>query len=166
MHPRLEQIQTATRRHFLQQSTAGIGGAALAALLGDNVVAAPGLVDPLAARQPHFPAKAKQVIYLHLTGSPPHLDLFDYKPQLVKHSDQDCPNEFLEGQRFAFTSGVPKLMGTPRKFKQCGDGGVWLSDAIPHLQTVADDLCVIRSMTTDQFNHAPAELLLLSLIHI
>ena len=160
MHPRLEQIQTATRRHFLQQSTAGIGGAALAALLGDNVVAAPGLVDPLAARQPHFPAKAKQVIYLHLTGSPPHLDLFDYKPQLVKHSDQDCPKEFLEGQRFAFTSGVPKLMGTPRKFKQCGEGGVWLSDAIPHLQTVADELCVIRSMTTDQFNHAPAELLL------
>ena len=160
MHPRLEQIQTATRRHFLQQSTAGIGGAALAALLGDNVVAAPGLVDPLAARQPHFPAQAKQVIYLHLTGSPPHLDLFDYKPQLVKHSDQDCPNEFLEGQRFAFTSGVPKLMGTPRKFKQYGDGGVWLSDAIPHLQTVADELCVIRSMTTDQFNHAPAELLL------
>ncbi|MBP87668.1 MAG: sulfatase [Planctomycetaceae bacterium] len=159
MHPQTELLQTATRRHFLQQSSAGIGGLALAGLLGDSTSAATKPVDPLAPKQPHFPAKAKQVIYLHLTGSPPHLDLFDYKPELVKHNDKDCPNEYLEGQRFAFTSGVPKLMGTPRKFEQHGDGGVWLSDAVPHFHKVADDLCVIRSMTTDQFNHAPAELL-------
>jgi len=99
------------------------------------------------------------VIYLHLTGSPPHLDLYDYKPELVKRNGQDCPDAFLKGKRFAFTSGTPKLLGTPRKFTRHGEGGVWLSDAIPHLQTVADELCVIRSMTTDQFNHAPAELL-------
>jgi hypothetical protein len=154
----MQLLQTATRRHFLQQSSAGIGGAALAGLLSDSASAAPKPIDPLAPKQPHFPAKAKQVIYLHLTGSPPHLDLFDYKPELVKHSDKECPNEFLEGKRFAFTSGVPKLMGTPRKFKQHGDGGVWLSDAVPNLHTVADELCVIRSMNTDQFNHAPAEL--------
>lgn len=160
MHPQMTQLQTATRRHFLQQTSAGLGGVALASLLSDGAVAASKPVDPLASKKPHFPAKVKQVIYLHLTGSPPHLDLFDYKPELVKHSDKACPNEFLEGKRFAFTSGVPKLMGTPRKFEQCGDGGIWLSDAIPHLQTVADELCVIRSMTTDQFNHAPAELLL------
>jgi len=159
MYPPLELLQTATRRHFLQQSAAGIGGIALSALLNDSASATSAAADPLAPRQPHFPAKAKQVIYLHLTGSPPHLDLFDYKPELVKHSDEDCPNEFLEGQRFAFTTGVPKLMGTPRTFKQCGQGGVWLSDAIPHLHGVADDLCVINSMNTDQFNHAPAELL-------
>ena len=160
MHPELERLQTATRRHFLQQTSAGIGGVALASLLSGGAVAAPQPADPLAARKPHFPAKVKQVIYLHLTGSPPHLDLFDYKPELIKHSDRECPNEFLEGKRFAFTSGVPRLMGTPRKFVRSGDGGVWLSDALPHLQTVADELCVIRSMTTDQFNHAPAELLL------
>jgi hypothetical protein len=159
MNPRLELLQTATRRHFLQQSAAGIGGIALSALLNDSASATSAAADPLAPHEPHFPAKAKQVIYLHLTGSPPHLDLFDYKPELVKHSNEDCPNEFLEGQRFAFTSGVPKLMGTPRTFKQCGQGGIWLSDAIPNLHGVADDLCVINSMTTDQFNHAPAELL-------
>ncbi|MCA9145592.1 MAG: DUF1501 domain-containing protein [Planctomycetaceae bacterium] len=157
MDPRLEILRTKTRRHFLQQSAAGIGGIALSALMNDGASATS--ADPLSPRQPHFPAKAKQIIYLHLTGSPPHLDLFDYKPELVKHSDQDCPNEFLEGQRFAFTSGVPKLMGTPRQFKQYGEGGVWLSDAVPNFHGVADDLCVINSMNTDQFNHAPAELL-------
>src|SRR5439155_12251055 len=112
----------------------------------------------LAPRQPHFTPRAKRVIYLHLTGSPPHLDLFDYKPELVKRDGQDCPDEFLKGKRFAFTSGTPKLLGTLRQFSQYGKGGVWMSDAIPHLHEVADELCVIRSMNTDQFNHAPAEL--------
>jgi hypothetical protein len=117
-------------------------------------------VNPLAPRAPHHSAKAKHVIYLHLTGSPPHLDLYDYKPELVKRDGQPCPDEFLKGKRFAFTSGVPKLLGTPRKYAQHGKGGVWLSDALPNLHGVADEMCVIKSMTTDQFNHAPAELLL------
>ena len=161
MDPRLELLQTATRRHFLQQSTAGIGTLALSTLLSrESQAAADGEVNPLLPKAPHFPAQAKRVIYLHLTGSPPHLDLFDYKPELVKHNDQDCPQEFLEGKRFAFTSGVPKLLGTKRTFTQHGHGGVWLSDAIPHLHELADEWCVIRSMTTDQFNHAPAELLI------
>jgi hypothetical protein len=160
MHPRLEALQQVTRRHFLQQSQAGLGAIALASLLGRDLPAATSPpADPLAPRPPHFPAKAKRVIYLHLTGSPPHLDLFDYKPELVKRDGQDCPEEFLKGRTFAFTSGVPKLLGTPRKFSQHGQGGVWMSDAIPHLHEVADKLCVIRSMNTDQFNHAPAELL-------
>jgi hypothetical protein len=116
--------------------------------------------DPLASKPPHFPAKAKRVIYLHLEGSPPHLDLYDYKPELVKLNGQDCPEQFIKGKRFAFTSGTPKLLGTPRTFAQHGKGGVWLSDAIPNLHTVADEMCVIRSMHTDQFNHAPAQLLL------
>ena len=101
MHPRMELLQTATRRHFLQQTSAGVGGVALAGLLDDKNSAAAESVDLLAPKQPHFAAKAKQVIYLHLTGSPPHLDLFDYKPELVKHSNKECPNEFLEGKRFA-----------------------------------------------------------------
>ncbi|MEC8866751.1 MAG: DUF1501 domain-containing protein, partial [Verrucomicrobiota bacterium] len=102
--------------------------------------------------------KAKRVIYVHLTGSPPHLDLWDYKPELVKRTDQDCPDEFVKGKMFAFTSGTPKLMGTPRTFGQYGKSGMWMSDAIPHFHEHADDLCVIKSMHTDQFNHAPAEL--------
>ncbi len=118
------------------------------------------IANPLAPRQPHFPAKAKRVIYLHMTGSPPHLDLFDYKPELVKRNEEICPAEFFDGKRFAFTSAKPTLLGTPQKFRQHGESGTWMSDAIPHFHEVADDLCVIRSMTTDEFNHAPAELFL------
>jgi len=160
MNPNLEQLQHLTRRHFLGKSAYGLGAIALGSMLKNSLSAtgAP-TSDPLAPRMPHFAAKAKRVIYLHLTGSPPHLDLFDYKPELVKRDGQDCPDAFLKGKRFAFTSGTPKLLGTRRTFTQHGQGGVWMSDAIPHLHSVADDLCVIRSMTTDQFNHAPAELL-------
>ena len=114
--------------------------------------------NPLLPRKSHFSSKAKRVIYIHLTGSPPHLDLWDYKPELVKRTDQECPDEFIKGKQFAFTSGTPKLMGTPREFSQHGKSGMWMSDAIPHLHKHADDLCVIKSMHTDQFNHAPAEL--------
>jgi hypothetical protein len=95
-----------------------------------------------------------------MTGSPPHLDLFDYKPELVKHDGEPCPEQFIKGKRFAFTSGTPTLLGTRRQFKQCGEGGVWMSDAIPHLHEVADEMCVVKSLYTEQFNHAPAELLL------
>jgi hypothetical protein len=155
-------LQHQTRRQFLQTTQLGLGGLALSSLLGGNASAAPesSVVNPLAPRTPHFTPKAKRVIYLHLTGSPPHLDLYDYKPELVKLSGQDAPESFIKGKRFAFTSGTPKLLGTPRKFAQHGQGGVWLSDAIPHLHSVADEMCVVRSMFTEQFNHAPAELLL------
>ena len=160
MNPNLEQLQHLTRRHFLGKSAYGLGAIALGSMLKSSLSATSAPTsDPLAPRMPHFAAKAKRVIYLHLTGSPPHLDLFDYKPELVKRDGQDCPDAFLKGKRFAFTSGTPKLLGTRRTFTQHGQGGVWMSDAIPHLHSVADDLCVIRSMTTDQFNHAPAELL-------
>ncbi len=163
MDPQLERLQLQTRRHFLRQCQLGVGSLALAALSARDAGAAAEAADnPLAPKQPHFAAKAKRVIYLHLTGSPPHLDMYDYKPELVKRTGQACPDEFVKGKRFAFTSGVPNLLGTPRKFGQFGQGGVWLSDALPNLQTVADDLCVIKSMNTDQFNHAPAELLMLT----
>ncbi len=110
----------------------------------------------------HFAAKAKRVIYLHLTGSPPNLDLYDYKPELVKRTGEPCPDEFLKGRTFAFTSGVPKLLGTPRKFAQFGKNGTWLSDAVPnfHAPDIVDEMCFVHSMNTDQFNHAPAELLI------
>jgi hypothetical protein len=163
MDPRLERLQHVTRRHFLKEGQIALGSIALSSLLHSSPAAkadTPPSADPLAPRPPHFAPKAKRVIYLHLTGSPPHLDLFDYKPELVKHDGQPCPDSFLKGKRFAFTSGVPKLLGTPRKFAKQGDAGIWMSDAIPNFHSVADDLCVIRSMNTDQFNHAPAELLL------
>ncbi len=159
MHPELQRLTQQTRRHFLRDSSAGIGALALASLVNADGVAAPQHDGPLAPRKPHFEPRAKRVIYLHLTGSPPHLDLYDYKPELVKHNGEDCPQEFLEGKRFAFTSGTPKLLGTPRTFAPRGESGLELSDAIPHLHEVADEMCVIRSMNTDQFNHAPAELL-------
>lgn len=152
MHPLLHH----TRRHFLGAGSLGLGAAAVS-LLGGHAVAAD---NPLSPKKPHFAPKAKRVIYLHMSGSPPHLDLFDYKPELVKRDGQDVPDSYLKGRRFAFTSGVPKLMGTPRKFKQHGKGGIWMSDAIPNFHGLADDITVIKSMKTDEFNHAPAELLL------
>src|SRR5438105_4104696 len=160
MHPHLERLHLQTRRHFLKTCQFGLGTLALSSLLAKDASAVPGsVVNPLAAKQPHFTPKARRIIYLHLTGSPPHLDLYDYKPELVKHSGEPCPELFTKGKRFAFTSGTPKLLGTPRTFARYGKGGVWLSDALPHLHGVADEMCVIKSMYTDQFNHAPAELL-------
>ena len=146
----------------------GIGALALGHLLGNSAEQAPapqhGLghvmpPDPLAARASPLPAKARRVIVIHLTGSPPNLDLYDHKPQLVKHDGEDCPAEYLAGKKFAFTSGTPKLLGTRRSWVTCGESGIELSDAIPNLHRVADKLCFIKSMHTDQFNHAPAELL-------
>ena len=158
MDPKLEKIQSTTRRHFLKDI--GIGAIALSTFLHDGMQSkAANAVNPLVPKPPHFTPKAKRVVYLHMTGSPPNLDIFDYKPELIKRDGQDCPDAFLEGKRFAFTSGVPKLMGTRREFAQYGKHGIWLSDAVPYFRRIADEMCVINSMHTDQFNHAPAELL-------
>jgi hypothetical protein len=162
MNPALARLQHITRRHFLRQTgQLSLGAIALETLLGNEAGAAidPN-ANPFAPRAPHFAPKAKRVIYLTMSGAPPHLDLFDYKPELVKRDGQDAPDAFVKGKTFAFTSGVPKLMGTPRKFSQHGKSGMWMSDAVPNFHGIADDLCLIKSMWTDQFNHAPAELLL------
>jgi hypothetical protein len=161
MDSRLDWLRHVTRRHFLRDSSVGLGALALTTIGARGASAAVNVASaPLAPRAPHFVAKAKRMIYLHMSGAPPHLDLFDYKPELVKRDGELCPDTYLQGKRFAFTSGVPKLLGTRRKFAQYGGGGVWMSDAISRLHSVADELCVIRSMYTEQFNHAPAELLL------
>lgn len=164
MNPYLSQLKDRTRRHFLSASGVGVGAIALSSLTGATASADIPIdaMQPLASRKPHFAAKAKRVIYLHLTGSPPNLDLFDYKPELVKRTGEPCPDEFLKGRTFAFTSGVPKLLGTPRKFAQYGKNGTWLSDAVPnfHASDIVDEMCFVHSMNTDQFNHAPAELLI------
>ncbi|NDC63339.1 MAG: DUF1501 domain-containing protein [Planctomycetia bacterium] len=158
MDPFVERRLLLTRRHLLGGMAGGIGAIALGELLSGPTAAAT-VVDPLAARRPPLPAKARRMIVIHLTGSPPNLDLYDRKPDLVRHDGQDCPQEFLAGKQFAFTTGVPKLLGTTRSWKRCGESGIELSDAIPNLQRVADRLCFVKSMFTDQFNHAPAELL-------
>lgn len=161
MNPvRHDSLEFTTRRTFL--SGAGqfsLGAIALQALQGTGS-ALPGTDNPMAPRVTHHAAKAKRVIYLHMSGAPPHLDLFDYKPELVKHDGENCPDSILKGRTFAFTTGVPKLMGTPRSFKQYGKAGMWMSDACPNFHTIADEITMVRSMHTDQFNHAPAELLL------
>ena len=145
-----------TRRGLLQHSGAGLGAVALASLMGESAPAAkPG---PLAAKQPHFAARAKHVIFLHMVGAPSHLDLFENKPVLKKYDGQLCPQRYLEGQRFAFLRGHPKLLGTPYKFTRHGDSGIELSELLPHLAGVADEMAMIKTVHTDQFNHGPAQL--------
>ena len=141
-NPRLERIAWQTRRHFLQQAAGGLGAVALTSMLQSEsrgeTTPSDGVINPLSPKAPQFAAKAKRVIYIHCTGSPPHLDMFDYKPELVARNGQDCPDSFLKGKRFAFTAGVPKLLGTPRKFSQHGPNGTWMSDAIPNFHGVVD----------------------------
>ena len=115
---------------------------------------------PLLPKSPHFPAKAKSVIYLHMAGAPSQLELFDFKPELMKLNGEDCPASLLEGKRFAFIRGVPKLLGPQAKFSRYGESGLWLSENLPHFSSVIDDVCVLKAVHTDQFNHAPAQLMM------
>lgn len=152
MTAHFEKLQHLTRRHFFGQTGLGIGSLALASLAGER--------EALASRAPMVEAKAKSVIYLHMAGSPSQLELFDHKPQLAKYHGKECPKEYVEGKRFAFIKGVPKMLGPVFKFKQYGESGQWVSELLPHLSQVVDDLCVLRTVNTKQFNHAPAQLLL------
>ena len=161
MNPHLDLLQAQTRRNFLRSAGQfSLGAIAMNSLLGTSASGVTAEVNPLAPHKPHFPAKVKRVVYLHMSGGPPHLDIFDHKPELVKHDGEDAPDAFIKGKKFAFTTGVPKLMGTPHTFAQYGKGGTWMSDAIPNFHEIADEMCVVKSMFTEQFNHAPAELLL------
>ena len=105
-----------------------------------------------------FPAKAKSVIYLFMAGAPSHLDMLDYKPKLQQYNGQLIPQEFMKGQRFAFIKGVPRLLGSPYKFPRSGKCGAEISELLPHLQEVADDIAIVKSISTTQFNHAPAQI--------
>ena len=157
-----------TRRHFLKESAMGFGALALGSLLGGchfgttnsnaQVVFDP--AHPLLPKLPMFPSKAKSVIYLHMAGAPSQLELFDYKPDLMKLDGQLCPPSLLQGKKFAFIRGVPKMLGPQAKFAQHGQSGAWISENMPHLSTIADELCFLKGCSTDQFNHAPAQLLM------
>ncbi len=143
-----------TRRHFFQTSGLGFGALALNALLTREARAA----NPLTPKPPMLAPRAKRAIYLHMAGSPSQLELFDHKPELKKLHMQDAPASFLEGKRFAFIKGVPKVLAGQFEFQQRGESGQVMSDLLPNLAKVADKLCVIRTVHTEQFNHAPAQL--------
>src|SRR3979490_1074531 len=139
MELRIEQLKAITRRHFFQRSATGIGGGALAALANEGLfaggappsaaAASPALpANPLAPRPPHFAAKAKHVIYLHMAGAPSQPELFDYKPKLIELNGKPCPESLYKKERFAFIKGVPKMLGTPYKFKKNGECGHELSE--------------------------------------
>ena len=151
-----QQLSNNTRRQFLTNCVSGMGAAALSSLLTDSSAAA--AASPTQAKEPHFKPRAKRIIYLHMAGGPSQLDLFDHKPLLTKLNGQLCPEEFFKGKRFAFIKRRPKLLGTPFTFGKYGESGALMSQHVPHLSRVADELCFIKSMHTDQFNHAPAQL--------
>lgn len=154
-----DHLKDITRRTFFKEVGYGIGGVALASMLPASVFAQDQKrTDPMAPKAPHFKAKAKSVIYLFMAGAPSQVDLFDPKPILQKYDGQPCPEELLKGERFAFIRGTPRLLGSPYKFEQVGQSGQWVSELLPHFKEIADDVTVIRSMSTEQFNHAPAQI--------
>ncbi len=160
MDPQWEHMRNMTRRHFLRTSGSGIGAAALGLMMGQSE---PGFADSTAGSLPigtHFAPTAKRVIYLHMAGSPPQQDLFDYKPELEKWNGKPCPDEMFSKERFAFIKGHPKILASPHKFAQHGPDGTWISELMPGLASMAGDITVVRSMHTEQFNHAPAQLFL------
>lgn len=141
------------RRALLHGSGLGVGALAMNSLLS------PQLFGSIADAPTHHVPKAKSVIFLHMIGAPSQLDLFDYKPKLVQFDRKPAPKDFIEGKRFAFLRGHPKLLGTPFRFAQHGDSGASLSELLPNLAGVVDDIAFIKSMRTDEFNHAPAQML-------
>ena len=154
-----EHLRLITRRHFFRDCGVGLGSVALGSLLNPRLFAAGSRAGQgVGPRPPHFAPKARSVIYLHMAGAPSQLDLFDFKPKLVQFDGQKVPQEMIKGERFAFIKGVPNLLGTPHRFSRHGQSGQEMSEVLPQLATVADELCLVRSMTTDQFNHAPAQL--------
>ncbi len=158
-----EHAQRLTRRHFFSRCGMGLGGIALASLLGSKRLSggeASPLVNPLAPKRPHFAPKAKNIIYLFMAGGPSQLDLFDYKPRLLELSGQPIPPSFIEGKRFAFmdTSHGTKLLGSRRQFTRHGQSGAWVSDLFPHTAGIVDDITLVHTCAADLFNHAPAKL--------
>ena len=153
-------LQHTTRRHFFAECGTGVGAIALASLLNQPALQAAAKPDatPFAPRQGHFPARAKNVIFLFQAGGPSHLELFDLKPKLQELDGQVIPPSYVENKRFAFIKKDAKLLGTRRKFQRYGECGMQLSELIPHVGSLADDICLIRSMKTDVFNHGPAKL--------
>ncbi len=155
-----------TRRNFLQECAGGVGMIALWHLLeleGRAASAAAGAlpdVNPLAPKTPHFAPKAKNVIILFMGGAPSHIDLFDPKPEMKKWADQSLPDSMTKHLKLAFIKPTAKIWPSDRVFTRHGQSGIEFSDWMPHTATCADDICMIRSMFTEQFNHHPGQLVL------
>jgi hypothetical protein len=163
MHALQEQLLRTTRRHFFKECGVGVGKIALASLLahtlsGRSQAAEVRAVNPLAPRPPRFAPKVKHVIHLFMAGAPSQLDLFDYKPMLAKYEGKPIPPEIIQGQRYAFIRSDAAALGPRFKFARHGQCGAELSEALPHLAGIVDDICLIKSVRTDQFNHAPAQI--------
>ena len=154
-----------SRRHFLKDCTLGLGGIALGSLLGScfsgkeslDVSGAERLLNPLLPSAPPFLPKVKSVIYLHMVGAPSQLELFDYKPELVKLNNKPCPESLLKGKKFAFIRGVPKMLGPQAVFSKEGESGNWVSNNLPHFKKIIDEVAFLKAVHTDQFNHGPAQ---------
>ncbi len=154
------QQQELTRRHFFRRNATGIGAAALGSLLNPELFASESTAGTGGLQSPHFPAKAKRVIYLFMHGGPSQMETFDYKPRLKKLNSSPLPDSVRGDQRLTgMTSGQKTLpIAAPNQFqfKQYGESGTWVSDALPHFSKVVDDVCVIKSMHTEAINHDPA----------
>ena len=160
MRHNLDAQQLLSRRALLQGASGSLGALALASLAGGlSAGDAPAAANPLAPHAGHFPGKAKSVIFLCMAGAPSQLDLFDYKPKLQELNGKPVPDSYIKGERFAFIKGTPNLLGTPHKFQRYGQSGQELSSLLPRLAAIADDISVIRTVHTDQFNHGPAQVM-------
>jgi hypothetical protein len=160
---RSEYARLVTRRWFFRQCGVGLGSIALASLLeNEKALGATGakVENPLARRQPQFAPKARRVIFLFMGGGPSQLELFDNKPSLAKYNGQPLPQEVLKGQQYAFIKPDAALYATEFKFAKHGQCGAELSEALPHLAEVVDDIAIVKSMTTNAFNHAPGQVLM------
>ncbi len=147
-----DQLKLETRRHFFRECGVGVGAMALSSILGRSSTAND------AASNPMTQARAKRVIYMFMAGGPSQLELFDHKPLLAELHGKPTPAEFMKDKRFAFLKGTEKLLRPYRPFQQHGQSGAWLSDLLPHHRKIVDDVCFIKSMKTDVFNHGPAKL--------
>lgn len=156
-------LQFHTRRHFFSRCGIGLGKLGLLSLLSEGKMFAepPVGVNPMQAKPGHFPAKAKNVIYLFMAGAPSQFELYDFKPVLQKYHNQPVPDALMAGKRFAFMDTFakekPKLLGTTRSFKQYGQSGAWVSELLPHIAAVSDDIAYLKGISTENFNHGPAK---------
>jgi hypothetical protein len=158
MDPLVDHFQDLTRRELLRQTGMGIGSIALGSLLSGETNAAGAVGNSLAQGTSHFAPRAKSVIFMHMVGAPSQLELLEYKPALQAHDGEPCPKALIEDARFAFIRGHPRLLGTRVKFAKHGQSGRELSELLPRLATVADEIAVVKTLHTEQFNHGPAQL--------
>jgi len=159
MNPLDHHLATLSRRQFFRRGGFGLGSVALASLLREQSFGAVA-PNPLAAKDPMFAPKAKRVIFLHMIGAPSQLDLFENKPVLNQRDGEECPESLLKGRRFAFIGGKLRLAGTKFKFAKHGQSGQEISELLPHLSSVADEIAIVKTIHTEEINHAPAQIFL------